>query len=129
NGSSIPKKGVGAAAISEQETKWIRIGKEDKHSTFEAEMMGLNLATKILETNFQNRNYNKIAIFSDNQAALRTIAKPPTAKSGQYITEEIYYSLKKIQQQYKINLIWTPSHLGIKENDQVDEMAKRATDE
>ncbi|KAH9810796.1 hypothetical protein DFH28DRAFT_850214, partial [Melampsora americana] len=76
DGSSIPKKGVGAAAFSEQESRWIRVGKEDEHSTFEAELMGLNLAVKILETTYQNENYNEIAIFSDNQAALRTIAKP-----------------------------------------------------
>ncbi|KAH9810950.1 ribonuclease H-like domain-containing protein, partial [Melampsora americana] len=127
DGSLIPDQGVGAAAIAEQESRWIRIGSEREHSIFEAELMGLELATNILEINIQNKNYKEIAIFSDNQAALRTIAKPPAAKSGQHITTQIFNTLKELKKQCKINLIWTPSHVGIEENDQVDEMAKRAT--
>ncbi|KAH9807768.1 hypothetical protein DFH28DRAFT_855366, partial [Melampsora americana] len=104
-----------------------RIGSENEHSIFEAELMGLELATSMLEINIQNKNYREVAIFSDNQAALRTIAKPPTAKSGQHITTQIFNTLKQLKKQCEINLIWTPSHVGIEENDQVDEIAKRAT--
>ncbi|KAH9809153.1 hypothetical protein DFH28DRAFT_859081, partial [Melampsora americana] len=104
-----------------------RIGSEKEHSIFEAELMGLELATSMLEINIQNKNYREVAIFSDNQAALRTIAKPPTAKSGQHITTQIFNTLKQLKKQCEINLIWTPSHVGIEENDQVDEIAKRAT--
>ncbi|KAA1078810.1 hypothetical protein PGT21_000144 [Puccinia graminis f. sp. tritici] len=72
---------------------------------------------------------NIINIFSNNQATLQVIAKPPRSTSNQAVFIQIFDKLNYLisVHQASISLLWFPAHVGIPENEKVDQLAKEAT--
>src|SRR5579859_5923617 len=67
-------------------------------------------------------------IFSDSQAAMKSLAKPKR-QSGQAIikcTLDKIDALDLTTSSYALRLEWVPGHVGIKGNENADQAAKRA---
>ena len=62
-------------------TLWYHLGKDTEHMVFEAEGVGLILATQLLS---RNEATFPATIFTDNQAVIRS-GVHPTAKPGHYL--------------------------------------------
>jgi ribonuclease HI len=129
DGSCINRK-VGAAAVclSTGHRKESYMGPETTSTVYAAELQGISLALRIADedTTIKEKK-SKIIIYADNQAAIRTTAKP-VGKSGAYLLKEIVRQINKLHAQGNtIELRWIPAHTGIHGNEQADEAAKEAT--
>jgi ribonuclease HI/exonuclease III len=90
-----------------------------------AEVRGITLACSIA---LQHKAHplKKLTIFADSQAALQAI-KNPHNQSGQYLLRECWWLMQNVKRKgIDLTLHWIPSHEGIRGNEQVDELAKRA---
>ena len=124
DGSGINGK-VGAAAVALQldVVKQTFMGEENTSTVYAAELQGILMALEIAIGQLSTR----VVIFTDNQAALKTIQNPGTP-SGQYILIEIIQLLDRLRKKgITIALYWIPAHQGIDGNEQADRAAKEAT--
>ena len=68
-----------------------------------------------------------IAIYTDNQAAIWSIAKAE-GRSGAYILADIAQQTLELQNKgYSVTVRWIPAHVGIPGNEAADQAAKEAT--
>ena len=69
----------------------------------------------------------KLIIYTDNQAAIRTVGNP-TGKSGAYIINDIVYLINRLQatKQTLLEVRWVPAYTGILGNKIADIAAKEA---
>ncbi|KAG0148572.1 hypothetical protein CROQUDRAFT_654653 [Cronartium quercuum f. sp. fusiforme G11] len=83
DGSYLPGKGRGAAAVAETVTLNQAYGPETGISNYETKVMGLIIALiKFRDTIIRHSTaFTSLAIFSDNQAALSLLTKPLQPKS------------------------------------------------
>jgi ribonuclease HI len=124
DGSSINGK-VGAAAVAPQleVVKTAYMGKATDSTVYVAELEEIRMAMDIAA----EQHHSRIAIFTDNQAALRAIKNSGTP-SGQYILLQIMQQLSILQANHKATeFYWIPAHRGTQGNEAADKAAKEAT--
>jgi ribonuclease HI len=131
DGSWIPEKGAGAAAVAHPSGKHLAtsICPADSISNFEAELIGIKLAITLAEkiiTADHAREIEAVAIFCDNQGALLLSADPMSRSSGQHLYIDNFFCMKLLGRQIK--LYWCPGHEGIKANEIADTLAKTAAE-
>jgi hypothetical protein len=68
-----------------------------------------------------------VAIYTDNQAAIWSVAEAE-GRSGAYILAEIARQVQELQDKGRtVTVRWIPAHVGIPGNEAVDKAAKEAT--
>jgi ribonuclease HI len=127
--------GIGAAAVLMREGKEpctlkYHLGSDKAHTVYEAEVVGLTLAVKLLATE-SNVTY-PASIFVDNQAAIQS-GESHNTKPGGYLVEHFRRSTRALakrrrEQEHNFDLTvrWIPGHKGVKGNELADEAAKEA---
>lgn len=104
------------------------MGTSDITTVYVAELQGIKLALLIASDDQEaGRKRDKIVIYTDNQAAIKTTGTP-TGKSGAYIMADIVYLIGKIQGEWRtrIEVRWIPAHTGVPGNKLADTAAKEA---
>ena len=129
DGSNINQK-VGAAAVDIDNRIILKsfLGKALHYTVYSAELRGINLALLLaLRQKVQTKTTREVTVFTDNQAAIRSLANP-SERPGLATVRDI---IKKIEQlrslQIVVNLQWIPAHIGIEGNERADVAAKEAT--
>ena len=129
--------GVGAAAIllrKGQEPRILRyhLGQDKHHTVFEAELVGLTLATKLLATE-QQVTY-PATIFVDNKAAIQS-GETSTTKSGSYLVDTLrrmIHTIAKCRHEqeldFDLTVRWIPGHKDVEGNELADKEAKKAAE-
>jgi len=120
---------IGAAAVlyrggTEKWSLWKHMGSEDRHTIFEAELLGLSLAVEILKDERQGWS---LTIGVDSQATLHATGHR-RAIPGQYLVEAFHEQVAAVQNKHssiEIILRWTLGHEGITGNEWADEAANR----
>ena len=104
------------------------MGSNTTSTVYAAELQGVSLALKIAQEYAQrNGSRRKIAIYTDNQAAIWSIAKAE-GRTGAYILEEISRKVQELQCGGRtVTVRWIPAHVGIVGNEAADRAAKEAT--
>ncbi|KIK43988.1 hypothetical protein CY34DRAFT_58948, partial [Suillus luteus UH-Slu-Lm8-n1] len=99
-------------------------------TVYEAEVVGLTLAAKLISTE-RNMKY-PASIFVDNQAAIQAGENHYT-KSGSYLVEHFRRMTKRLAknrdnqgQNFHLTLRWIPGHKGVEGNELADAAAKEA---
>ncbi|CAA7269138.1 unnamed protein product [Cyclocybe aegerita] len=110
-------------------TLWHRLGKETAHTVYEGEGVGLILAMELIRK--EQRRIRAVTVGVDSQAAIQAI--PSTKlKPGHYLWDIFHEQIdqvRKIHNDIKITVRWTPGHIGIEGNERADGEAKKgATD-
>ena len=109
--------GVGAVAVLYREgieKRLIRkhLGMESEHTVFEAEVVGLILAAKLVQA---ERGVSSAMLGADNQAALKAMRRTKGA-SGQHLVDCFHEQVDLAQWRHpgaRIVLRWTPGHMGM----------------
>jgi ribonuclease HI len=104
------------------------MGPDTESTVYAAELQGVNLALQIAQE-YASRNGARrdVAIYTDNQAAIWSIAKAE-GQSGAYILADIARQVKELQDNRQtVTVQWIPAHVGIPGNEAVDKAAKEAT--
>ena len=134
---SIHDGKVGAAAVLYRKGKHMRtlrlhIGEASKHTTYEAELIGLLLGIHLIKT--ERKGKTSCVIGTDNQAAIQALDSELT-NPGQHIAAEFLNIAKQVAERRKGNrskyhllVRWTAGHVGIKGNEKADSEAKKAAD-
>ncbi len=120
--------GVAATSLMILNTKKAYMGDSDTLTVFAAEFQGIRLALIMaLEDWNKGNRRKKLIIYTDNQAAIRTVGNP-TGKSGAYINADITRLIDRLQttKQIQIEVRWVPAHAGILGNEIADMVAKEA---
>ena len=129
--------GVGAAAVifrngQEPRSLIYHLGSDKHHTVYEAEIVGLTLAAKLIMTETQLTS--PISIMVDNKAAIQSGASPSTTAGGYLIDQFIRMTLaisntcKAKDLDVQISVRWIPGHEGIEGNEKADEEAKKAAE-
>ncbi|KAF8591816.1 ribonuclease H-like protein, partial [Ramaria rubella] len=129
DGSCIDGR-VGAAAVlfrDGQRKRSLRkyLGKENHHTVFEAELVGMCLGVELLRT---ERNVNMASINIGSQAALQSTQNNKPG-SGKHLVDSLikdFSVLKKRHTRAKLEVNWVPGHAGIRGNEVMDKEAKAA---
>ena len=120
--------GVAATSPMIQSTMKTYMGDNSTSTVYAAELQGIRLALIIaLEDWNKGNRRKKLIIYTDNQAAIRTVGNP-TGKSGAYIVADIIYLIGHLQttKQIQVEVRWVPAHTGIPGNEEADVAAKEA---
>uniref|UniRef100_A0A8H7K1V6 Reverse transcriptase domain-containing protein n=1 Tax=Bionectria ochroleuca TaxID=29856 RepID=A0A8H7K1V6_BIOOC len=109
-------------------TLTLYMGDESVSTVYAAELQGIILALQIaLDATAEQQGRNKVCIYTDNQAAIRSVAKPK-GKSGAYLLHKIARQIDDLHRQHvRVEIRWIPSHQGIQGNEAADKAAKEAT--
>ena len=129
DGSGINDE-IGAAAVSPMlhDTRKAYMGDSTTSTVFAAELQGIRLALIVaLEDWDKGNRRKKLIIYTDNQAAIRTVGNP-TGKSGAYIVADIVQLIDRLQtiKRVEVEVRWVPAHTGIPGNEEADVAAKEA---
>ena len=123
--------GIGTAAILYKKGRLTPIdklkafiGPATKYNTYEAEIIGALLATKVLE-NHQETIGKRVSLFIDNQAVIMALSNPK-ATSGQYLARKLNHATNELNCYLKVK--WISSHSKVWGNEKVDELAKNAAE-
>ena len=84
-------------------------------TVYVAELQGIKLALQITNEDTEKGNKrDKVIIFTDNQAAIRTL-QAPTGRSGAYIVAEAIPLIDKLQKDRgtRVEIRWILAHIGI----------------
>ena len=121
---------VGAAAVctTTSQTKSAYMGDDAVSTVYAGELQGISLALQIAqEDRNQGNTRNKVLIYTDNQAAVRSVARP-RGKSGAYLLQNITRRAQELREQgLTVEIRWIPAHTGIYGNEAADKAAKEAT--
>lgn len=105
----------------------LHLGSDQEHTVYEAELVGMILAVKMLQEEGAGRG-GSMALGVDNQAAIRS-TKAFHSQPGHYLVDQLHDDLRKLipdDDERKMIIRWTPGHKGILGNEAADEEAKRA---
>lgn len=122
---------IGAAATSPMinYTRKAYMGDSTTSTVYAAELQGIRLALEMaLDDWNKGSRREKLIIYTDNQAAIRTVGQP-SGRSGAYITADIVRLIDhlQIQKGVQVEVRWVPAHTGILGNEKADAAAKEAT--
>ena len=121
---------IGAAAVCPmtRQTRSSYMGDEYTSTVYAAELQGISQALQIAQQDREaGFRRNKVLIYTDNQAAIRSSAKPK-GKSGAYLLKDITTRTAKLHAQgLPIEIHWIPAHTGVDGNEDADKAAKEAT--
>jgi ribonuclease HI len=124
---------IGAAAYSPQigSVQSLYLGSEEAGTVYAAEMAGMEMATQLC-TQLRDRSgngmrFDEVTIFSDSQAAIRSLQRPGRA-SGLQILGRILQNIEDLLPTLKVTIRWIPGHEGIPGNEAVDRAAKNAAE-
>ena len=122
-------KQIGAAAVclTTAETRKSQMGNELTSTVYAAEIEGISLALTIAKDDkLKGNKREKIIIYTDNQAAIRSCHRPK-GKSGAYLLETVQQQIEELQQNgTRVVIKWIPAHSGIPGNELADAAAKAA---
>lgn len=129
DGSGIDNE-IGAAATTvppkgTRKTLRYYLGNANQHTVFEAELIGLILATKIAN---DAKNLRKLDLLIDNQAAIKAL-EDDTATARSYLIPILIKALERLKAKNKrlcTTIRWVPGHEGVMGNEVADEEAKKA---
>lgn len=121
---------MGAAAVSPLTgcTKLAHIEDSETSTVYAAGLQGIRLALQIADEDAERGNKrDRLIIFTDNQAVIRTFQNP-ASRSGAYIVADAIKLIDKLQgdREIQAEIRWVPAHSGIWGNDAADRAAKRA---
>ncbi|KDN71119.1 putative zinc knuckle, partial [Colletotrichum sublineola] len=121
---------IGAAAVctTTEQTRKSYMGDDTTSTVYAGELQGIVLALDMVQADKQNGNHrSKAFIYTDNQAAIRSSAKPK-GKSGAYLLKIIADKTQALREQgLDVEIRWVPAHIGIQGNEAADVAAKEAT--
>ncbi|KAJ6436234.1 reverse transcriptase [Purpureocillium lavendulum] len=121
---------IGAAAVcsTTQQTRSAYMGTEATSTVYAGELQGISLALDIAQQDrAEGYRRSKVLIYTDNQAAIRSSAKPK-GKPGAYLLKKIVSQAAALQEQdLPIEIRWIPAHTGVQGNEDADRAAKEAT--
>ncbi|RAO74375.1 uncharacterized protein BHQ10_010387 [Talaromyces amestolkiae] len=119
---------IGAAAVipalNVQVTECI--GTEGTSTVYAGESYGISYALKSVLQLQQNRDIKAPVIFSDSQAALRTLTNPRMASGQLYIRECLRLLRECMDVGINATLRWIPGHENVPGNEMADRAAKKA---
>ncbi|KAK8012044.1 mitochondrial 2-oxoglutarate/malate carrier protein [Apiospora arundinis] len=111
--------------VERSETAYL--GPLTQSTVYLAELKGIHMSLGIT-LRLRNRQFTRIDIFTDNQAAIASSAWPQR-QSGQWLLRQIAAQLATLQQQdIRVNIHWIPAHTGVPGNERADELAKEAAE-
>ncbi|KAJ3571479.1 hypothetical protein NPX13_g5362 [Xylaria arbuscula] len=121
---------TGAAAVCPKirQTRKAYMGRDTVSTVYAGELQGINMALQLAqEDRRQGRRRDKAILYTDNQAAIRSSARP-VGKSGAYLLKEITRRIQDLQENgLPVEIRWIPAHKGIPGNEEADQAAKEAT--
>ncbi|KAG1762216.1 hypothetical protein EDD22DRAFT_778685 [Suillus occidentalis] len=125
------KSNIGTVAVlfrtgSCPRTLRFHLSKDEEHTVFEAEEVGLTLAAQLLK--MEEDLEFPISISIDNQVALRA-SENLQPRPGSYIAEYFNRQMQAIvknHRNFKVVLKWSPGHEGIHGNKMMDKEVKLA---
>ncbi|PWI63980.1 hypothetical protein PCL_01206 [Purpureocillium lilacinum] len=111
-----------------QQTRSSYMGTEDVLTVYAGELQGISLALDIAQRDRADGfRRNKVIIYTDNQAAIRSSAKLK-GKSGAYLLKKIVSQTATLHEHnLPIEIRWVPAHTGVQGNEDADRAAKEAT--
>ncbi|QRV77059.1 Reverse transcriptase from transposon X-element protein [Ceratobasidium sp. AG-Ba] len=128
---SMKDGGVGAAAVliregAEDRTLKVYLGSDEEHEVYEAEIIGLQLGLRLLET--ERWPMEDATIFMDNQAVLRTLTVGKTKQLSNMFADlsSILHRVFRKHGNIQIEARWIPGHEGVDGNEKADEAAREA---
>ena len=121
---------VGAAAVLYRngvERRVLRkhLGTDERHTVFEAEVLGMSLAVELIKMESSMRS---VSIGIDSQAAILA-TRHIRGTLGQYLVDVFHEQMQSLCSRHAgidVELRWMPGHLGILGHEQVDKEAKKA---
>lgn len=121
---------IGAAATSPMISyTWkAYMGDSTTSIVYAAELQGIRLALKIaLDDWNKGSRRKKLIIYTDNQAAIRTVGRP-SGRSGDYITADIVRLIDRLQAHkgVQVEVRWVPAYTDVPGNEKADAAAKEA---
>jgi ribonuclease HI len=120
---------IGAAAVctTTHQTKSAYMGDDTVSTVYAGDLQGIILALQIAQEDRDRGNCRKkVLIYTDNQAAIRSAAKP-RGTSGAYLLQVIAQQLQALRGQgLSVEIRWVPAHKGIYGNEAADRAAKEA---
>jgi ribonuclease HI len=129
DGSGIDGE-IGSAAVCPltRKTRSVHMGSDTLSTVYAAELQGISLALQIAKEYADGDGERKdIGIYTDNHAAICSIAKAE-GRSGAYILKDIARQALELQEKgYSVIVRWIPAHVGIPGNEAADQAAKEAT--
>ncbi|QRV80136.1 Reverse transcriptase from transposon X-element protein [Ceratobasidium sp. AG-Ba] len=128
---SMKDGGVGAAAAlvrhgAEDRTLKVYLGSDEEHEVYEAEIVGLQLGLRLLET--ERWPMEDAVVFMDNQAVLRTLMAGKTKQLSNMFADlsSILHRVTNKHGEIRIEARWIPGHEGVEGNERADEEARMA---
>jgi ribonuclease HI len=134
---SLYKNGVGAAAslyVSSclRKSLSLHLGSALQHTVYEAELVGILLGLHLLHS--LSRQLCNPILCVDNQAAIRALLNQKP-HPGHYLLDLLHDAASKLKSKecgkqsgiadnFLLQVVWTPGHEGIPENEHVDSLAK-----
>lgn len=116
---------VGGAAVNHRTgaQRGRYIGALSEYTVYIAEVIGILLALELAEDETRDHPGLPIIIFTDNQAAIQSVANPKH-KSGQFALKWILDKARQLDT--SITIHWIPAHVGVPGNEAADVRAKEA---